>query len=102
MRCAIGMPIGVAIQTAHPAMGTFRTSIIRSIELLLWKRSHQQAQSFELLGIQYAIEQLKEIIERHQFSLRDISKVRPCRQKYWRGKLWKKVIGQIKIQVESG
>ena len=102
MRRSIGVPVGVAVQAAHAAMRSLRAAIIGGVELLLRKRSHQQTQTFELFGIQDTVEQLEEVIVRHQLAHRNITEIGPRRQVNGRGKLREKMIRHIQVQIEPG
>jgi hypothetical protein len=54
----IGMTVGMTFKANHPATWPFSTAVFGLIKLLLGKRSHEQPQAFELLGVQDPVEQL--------------------------------------------
>src|ERR1019366_6362905 len=102
VRRAVGMSVGVAIETGHPAAWSLGTAVAGLIELLLRKRRQQEPQSFDLLRVQNAVEQFKEIVDGHEFALRDVAQVQARSQKNGGGKLREKMVRQIKIQIEPG
>src|SRR5437870_4782933 len=100
MRGSVRVTIRVAIETRHASMSTLRTPVVSLIELLLRKRSHQEANSFDLFWIQDPVEQLKKVIDCDQLALGHVAQVWSGRQKNGCGKFRQKMVRQIKVQIE--
>src|SRR5262245_56838573 len=73
---AVRMSVGMAGQRGDATARTFRSAIFGLIELLLRKRRQQQPQSFELLGIQNAVEQFVIVLECDLLAVAHVTKVR--------------------------
>lgn len=97
----IGMSVRMTLKAHDATARSLRTPVAGLIELLLRKRRDQQPQAFELFRIQNAVEEFVEVLDRDEFALRDISKVRPCRQEDRCGKLRQEMIRQVEIQIEA-
>src|ERR1019366_2423885 len=54
----IGVTVGMAVEAGYSPACALGTAVFRGIELLLWESGNQEAQTFQLLWIQNAIEQL--------------------------------------------
>src|SRR5437867_10993736 len=91
----------MAIKADNSPARPFRAAVIRLVELLLRKRSQEQPQPVELLRIQDAVEQLEEIIDRDQLSLRHVAQIGSCGQVNRRRELGYQVVRQIKVEVET-
>src|SRR5205807_747404 len=74
---AVGVTVGMAVEARHAAVRLFGASVAGHVELLLWKRGEQKPQSVELLGIENAVEELHEVVDRHALSFRHISEIGP-------------------------
>ncbi len=92
----------MAIETADTARRQLGAAVLGLIELLLGKWGEEQAQSFELLGVEDAIEQLVIIHDRHQLSLRDVAQVGAGGEEDRRRKLGKELIRDVEVKVEAG
>src|SRR5688572_25033278 len=91
----------MAFETGYAAAWPFGPAVFCLVELLLWEGAYQQAQTFKLFRVQYSIEQLEEIVDRHKFALGDVAQIGSGRQKNGRRKLGQKMIGQIEIKIET-
>src|SRR5712672_4813101 len=80
VECAIRASIRVTVETRDTAAGLVGTAIGGLIELLLRERSEQQAQSFDLLGVENTVEQVVEVCDGDELSFGDIAEIRPRRQ----------------------
>ena len=56
VRGAVGVAVRVAVEARHAAARAFGTAILGLVELLLRKRRQEQAQPFDLLRVQDAVE----------------------------------------------
>jgi hypothetical protein len=64
MECAIGSTVGMTIKAAHTPARLFRTPVVCLVELLLREGRKKQSQSLELFGIENAVEDIIEVINR--------------------------------------
>jgi len=69
--------------------------------LLLRKRRHQEPQPLEVLGIEDAVEQLIEVVDRDELALRDVAQIGPRGQEDRRRKLRQEMVGKVELQVEA-
>src|SRR5215470_14437815 len=76
VRRLVGVSVRVAIKAGHTAAWQCRTAVLGLVKLLLRERSQQKAQSFQLLGVNDAVEQLVVIFDSIELALRDISEIR--------------------------
>ncbi len=83
----VGVAVGMAVEARDALAGDQRAAVLGGIELLLRERREEQAQAFQLLGIQDALEKLLEIRERHELALGYVAQVGPRGQKDRRGEL---------------
>jgi hypothetical protein len=97
----VGVPVRVAVEARDAAARPHRPAILHLVELLLGERRQQQAQPVELLGVQDPVEQLEEVVERHELPLRDVPEV-GARDEEDRGReLGKEVVGEVEVQIEA-
>src|SRR5712664_329354 len=103
MKCSGRVAVYVTIEAGHTphTVGLLSLAIGCSIELLLRKLGHEQAQTIELLRVQNAIEQLVEIINRHDLSFRNIAEIGPGCQENRRRKFRQEPVRQIEVHVET-
>src|SRR5260370_31091096 len=103
MKCSGRVAVYVTIEAGHTphTVGLLSLAIGCSIELLLRKLGHQQAQTIELLWIENAIEQLVKVIDRHDLSFRDIAEIGPGGQENRGRKFRQEPVRQIKVHVET-
>src|SRR5881394_1054870 len=99
---AIGVAVGVAIETGGAAARLRRAAILGLVELLLRERRHQEAEPLQLLGIEDPGEERVVVVDRHQLALRHVAEIGPGRQINRRRKLRQQVIRQVEIEVEAG
>src|SRR5256885_16258149 len=100
VECAVRAAVRVTVEACNTAAGLVGTAIGGLIELLLRERSEQEAESFDLLGIENAVEQVVEVCNGDELSFGDIAQVRPRGQiNGWR-KLGEKVFGDIEVEIE--
>src|SRR6267378_2012214 len=64
MECPVCSTVRMTIKTGHTAARLFRTAVIGLIELLLRERGEQQSQPLDLFGIENAVKDLIEVIDR--------------------------------------
>ena len=102
MRRAVGVAVRMTIEAGDAATRFLRTPILGLIELLLRERRQQQTQSFELFGIQNAVEELVIVLDGDQFALGNIAEVRTRGQVDRRRKFRQKMIRDVEIQIEAG
>ena len=100
MRRGIGVAVRMAVEARDTLMRLHAPPVLRHVELLLWKRSDQQAKSLKLFWIENLFEQPLEVVERDELSCRDVSQIRTRHKKYCRRKFWNEVIGKIEIEIE--
>ena len=79
-----------------------RPSVSGLIELLLGKGRDQQPQTFQLFGIENAVEELVVVGNGHELTLRNIPEVRAGGEVNRRWELGEKMLGKIVIEIESG
>jgi hypothetical protein len=58
MECTVASTIRVTIKAGYAAARLYRTTIVCLIELLLGKRSEQQPEPLDLLGIENPVKQI--------------------------------------------
>ena len=63
------MTVDVALEARDAQARPHRAPVVRGVELLLRERRHQQAQPFELLGVQDAVEELVVVVGGHELPL---------------------------------
>ncbi len=78
------------------------TTVLRLVELLLRERSHQEAQPLDLLRVEDPVEELVEVLDRHQLALRDVPQVGPGGEEDRRRELGKEVLGDVEVEIEAG
>ena len=98
---ALVWPLAWQSKQATPRLGRSRAAVVGLVELLLRERRHQQAQPLELLGVQDAVEQLEEVVDRDELALRDVAEVGPRGQEDRRRELRQEVVGQVEVEVEA-
>src|SRR6185369_10625317 len=59
---AVGVAVGVAIEAGYTTADVLAAAIFRLVELLLRKRRQQEAQTFDLLGVEQAVKELIEVV----------------------------------------
>src|SRR5690606_25816100 len=101
MEGRICVAVSVAIETRDAEAWLFAAAIVRGVKLLLRKRSHKEPQAVELLGVQDAIEESKEVLARDQLALRNVAEVGTRCQIHGRRKRRQEVFGNVEIHVES-
>src|SRR5882757_914292 len=99
---AIRASIRVTVETRDSAAGLVGTAIGGLIELLLRKRSEQQAEPFDLLRVENAIEQVVEVCDGDELSFGDVTEVRARRQINGGRKFGKKVVRDVEVEIEAG
>src|SRR5450759_5397586 len=95
------MAVRVAVEAGHTAARLFRAPVLGLVELLLRKRRHQQAQALELFGIQYPVEQLIVVHDRHELALRDVTEIRSRRQVDGRRKLRQQAVSYTHLTLPT-
>jgi hypothetical protein len=98
----VGVAIGVTVETRDAAARVRGSPVLGLIKLLLRERREEQAQTFELLRIQDAVEQLIIILDGDELSLRHIAEIRPRGQVNRRREFGQKVVLQVEVEVETG
>src|SRR5450759_1362993 len=98
---AVGMAVGMTVETGNAQAGSGRPPVFGRVKLLLRELGQQEAQPFELFWVQQAVKNLVVIIYGDQSSLGHITEVRPGGKIYSRGWVWKKILRQVKIQVKA-
>src|SRR5690349_12140999 len=98
----VRVAVRVTVETSYTAARPLRASVFGLVELLLRKRCEQQTQTLKLLGVQNPVEKFVVIFDGDKLALRNIPEVRPGRQVDRGRKFRKKVIGQVKFDVETG
>src|SRR5262249_19752879 len=93
MRARVRMAVGMTVETTDTPTGALRAPVLGLVELLLRKRSEQQSQALELLGIQDSVEQLVVVLNGHQFPLRHVAETGPCREINGRWKFRQDMLG---------
>jgi hypothetical protein len=68
MRCGVRVPVGVAIEAGDASAGKLRAAVLGLVELLLGKRCDEQAEPFQLLRIEDAVEELVVVHDRDELS----------------------------------
>ncbi len=101
VRGPVGVAVGVTVETGDAAARLLRAPIFSDVELLLGERSQQQPQTFQLLRIQNAVEQLVKVFDGDQLALRHVAQVGPRREINGRRKLGQEVFRQIELEVEA-
>ena len=94
-------PLAWQSKQATPELRLEAAAVVGRVELLLRERRHQQPQSFELLGIEDVLEQLVEVVERHELALRDVAQIGPRREVDRRRELGQQVLRQIEVEIEA-
>jgi hypothetical protein len=85
MRRGVRVTIGVAIQAGHTSAGSLGASVLGLVELLLGEGGDQQAESFQLLGVQEPVEQLVVIVNGHQIAPGHVAEIGAGGQKMGAG-----------------
>ncbi len=98
---SVAVDVAIEAGDASPAVGVIRLAVGGGVELLLRELRHQQAHAFQILGVENAVEELLEVIDRKHLALRDIAEVRAGGQVDGRWKLRQEVFGQIEIEIEA-
>ena len=77
MKSAVGMAVGMAIQTGDAQTGPVHLSIRGLVELLLWKRREQEPEAFHLDRRQDADHHIEVIVDGEKFPLRHVPQIGP-------------------------
>ena len=95
--------IDVAIETgdAFHAVGALGFAIGGGVELLLWKLRDEQAQAFEIFGVEYAVKDFLEIGDGDEFALRDVAEVGSGGKENGGWKFGEEMIGNVEIEIEA-
>src|SRR3970282_873486 len=101
MSGAVSVAVRMAIEAGNAEARFFAAPVIGEVELLLRKLAHEQAKTFELLRIQDAVEELEEILRRHELPLRHVAELRTRRQVDRRREFREEVLRNIELHVES-
>ena len=101
VRRAVRVAVGVTIEARDALARLHRTAVAGRVELLLRERREQQAQSFELLRIQDAAEQLVVVRQRHELALGDVAEIRPRRQEDRGRALREQMLRRQEIEIEA-
>src|SRR5205814_1313014 len=72
------------------------------VELLLHERRDEEPHTFEVLGIEDVVEDLEEVINRHELPFGDVAEIGACGEENRGGKLRQKMIRQIEVEIEPG
>ena len=74
MSGAVGVSVHVAVEAGDTQARSGGAPVFRAVELLLGERRYEQTQSFELLGIEEAVEKLMSVVACYDFALRDVAR----------------------------
>jgi hypothetical protein len=90
-------------QSKHvaPPARQLGAAVLRLIELLLRERSDEQAQTFDLLGSDDAVEQLVIVLDGDELALRDVAKVRALIEVHRRREFRQEMIRDVVLDVET-
>src|SRR5690606_16035835 len=80
VRGCVSVAVRVTVEAGHAEMGPLTAPVVRHVELLLRERRHEQAQALELLRVEDAVEELKEVLRRDELPLRDVAELGPRRE----------------------
>ena len=94
-------PLAWQSKQATPRCGFEAAAVVGGVELLLRERRDQQPQPFELLGIEDVLEQLVEVVERHQLALGHVAQVGPRGQVDRRRELGQQMLRQVEVEIEA-
>ena len=72
MRRRVRVAVDVALKTHDAPALLDGPPVLRLVELLLGERRDQQPQTFQLLRVENAVEEVVEVDDRHQFTLGDV------------------------------
>ena len=97
----VGMAVGMTVETGYAQAGPVGSPVFRRVELLLRKLGHEKAQTFKLLGVQDAVENLVVVVDGDETPFGHITKVGPGGQVNCRGRVRKDMLGQVEIQVKA-
>src|SRR6185369_1375360 len=98
---AVRVAVGVAIEAGYPAADMLAPAILRLVELLLRKRREQQAESFDLLGVEQTVKELIEVFDGDQLPLGDVTQVGTRGQKNGRWEFGKEVVRNVEVKIEA-
>src|SRR5262249_53775153 len=68
------------------------------VELLLGELRHEETHALDVLGVEDALEDLLEVVDRHKLSLRDVAQVRPGGEKDGRRELGQELLRQVVVE----
>ena len=72
---SVSVAVGVAIETSYAAASVLRTPIFSLVVMLLRKNRKEQAEAFDLLGVEDAIKQFVVVIEGDELALGNVTEV---------------------------
>jgi hypothetical protein len=101
MERGIRMKILVAVEAGHAVALLEHLAIFGLVELLLRKRSEQQAKPLHLHRRHVTDHDGVEVAYREQLALGDVTEIRPRLQENGRRELRREVIGEIEVDVEA-
>src|SRR5262249_14769091 len=93
--------VDMAIQARYSEAWCGRLAVVSGIELLLRKWRYQQPQAVQLHRRQNIFEESVIVVDRDDFSPRDVAQLRPIRQEDRRWKFRKKCVGNIEFDIEA-
>src|SRR5262249_6589696 len=89
--------VDVAIEAGHALAWFLALAVEGSIELLLGKLGDQQADAFQVLGVEDAAEDLLEVVDGDHLALGNVTQVGPGGQKDGRRELRQEVVWQVEV-----
>ena len=95
--------VSVAIEATdalHPVR-PFGLAVGGGVELLLRELRDEEAEAFEIFGVENAAEDFLKIGDGDKFPLRDIAEIRASNEENRGREFGKEMVGQIKVEIEA-
>ena len=93
--------IDVTIEAGHAEAGVGALAVVRGVEFFLRKRREQEPQAVELHGGEDIFEEPIIVVDRDDFTARDVTELGADLKVDGRWKLGQKRIGKVKVDVEA-
>src|SRR5690606_12352112 len=97
----VRMAVRMTVEARDAEMRLLAAPIVRHVELLLRKRAHEQTQSFQLLRVQNAVEELEKVLRRDELPLRHVAELGSRGQENGRRELGQEMLGNVELDVEA-
>ena len=95
------MPVDVTIEAGHAEAGVRALAIVGGVEFFLREGGEQEPQSVQLNGSEDFLEEAIKVVDRDDFTARDVAELGTALKKNGRWKLGEKRVGKVEVDIEA-